>query len=411
MKQRDYYRDLLLWVTVLFVFKLADVQASAPTSINQLLDQAEMASVDVRKALTEFEVTKEGITEASMIPNPELTLGQWSGRAGGKKWGQTDVTLLQPIELAGKRGKRIDRANAQVKGMKAQIDQVVAEVRLQTLSLLYRLRQVNDELEFLAEAQTTFSRLVSNYRKRPQLSPEQSTSLFLFDLAVKDYDLQKQEFIREVKLIGAELKQRTGFEIADVTHLLPPRKKIWPKNLSGQQLESPYLRVLRAQTEASEMDLKLARADAWPTLNIGPSYSAQDQFGEKANVWGIVLSFPLPVLNQNDGAKALASTGLAASKRRFEIEKTSQENYRQAHLDSYLSSIAVLEAQASDGNMHKKHEEIESFFLRGLISSPLVIEAHRQMFENKKLYHERELETLEAYYQIVLLDGGKVEEL
>lgn len=211
MKQRDYYRGLLLWVTVLFVFKLADVQASAPASINQLLDQAEMASVDVRKALTEFEVTKEGITEASMIPNPELTLCQWSGRAGGKKWGQTDVTLLQPIELAGKRGKRIDRANAQVKGMKAQIDQVVAEVRLQTLSLLYRLRQVNDELEFLAEAQTTFSRLVSNYRKRPQLSPEQSTSLFLFDLAVKDYDLQKQEFIREVKLIGAELKQRTGF--------------------------------------------------------------------------------------------------------------------------------------------------------------------------------------------------------
>jgi outer membrane protein TolC len=252
--------------------------------------------------------------------------------------------------------------------------------------------------------------LVKNYKQRPQLSPEQSTSLFLFELARKDYELQQEDTLAELNRLVAELKQRTGYSLEEVSHLLPARKKTWPKNIETNRLESPYLRVLRAQTEAAEMDLKLAKADAWPTLNIGPGYTSQNQFGEQAKIWGLVLSFPIPILNQNDGAKAIAATIIATNKKRYEIEKSVQDNYREAYLKTYLSSIEVLEGQTSDAVLHEKHEEVEKYFLRGLISSPLVIEAHRQMFENKKLFHQRELATLDAYYQIVLLDGGKVEE-
>jgi hypothetical protein len=39
----------------------------------------------------------------------------------------------------------------------------------------------------------------------------------------------------------------------------------------------------------------------------------------------------------------------------------------------------------------------------------MVLESHRQMFENQKLYHDREIRTLDVYYQIVLLEGGKIE--
>ena len=43
------------------------------------------------------------------------------------------------------------------------------------------------------------------------------------------------------------------------------------------------------------------------------------------------------------------------------------------------------------------------------VSSPLVIESHRQIVENKKLFHSRELQTLNVYFQLILLEGGKVE--
>lgn len=409
MKIDGLIRGLTVYATIMLLTNQS-FAGETLVSIKQLLDQAETLSPMVKKARANLDITEQEITQAKVIPNPEIVFGNFAGRAGSRKWGQTDITLLQPIELGGKRSSRVGVAESLIKGGRAEFDLAVAEVRLNTLSLLYRIRQIKDEISLLKEAQTTFSKLVGNYRKRPQLSPEQSTSLFLFQLAFKDYELQEENVLSEMNLLEAELKQLTGHSIAEISHLLPIRKKAWPQIPNSNQLESPYLRVLRAQTDVAEQQLRLAKADAWPTLNIGPSFTSQNQFGEKANIWGLSLSFPLPVLNQNNGAKAIATASMVSGQKRYEIEKSVQETKREALRANYQSSVEVLLTQTSDVDLHRKHEEIESFFLKGLISSPLVIEAHRQMFENKKLFHQRELVTLESYYQVVLLDGGKVEE-
>lgn len=411
MRLHDIYRGLfLLWVTCTSTVTYATATERF-TNLSQLLDHAENISPEVRKARAGLDVTAQGVTGAKMIPNPEIGFGNFSGRAGGKRWGQTDITLLQPIELGGKRGNRIGLAHARVKEVKSQLDQAIAEVRLTALSTVYRVRQIKDELELLEEAKTTFSRLVGNYKKRPQLSPEQSTSLFLFQLAYRDCELQKEELLSEYNLAESQMKQLTERSIEEVANVLPLRREKWPEPTGPSQLESPYLKVLRAQTEAAEQELKLANSDAWPTLNIGPSFTSQDQFGEKANVWGVVLSFPIPVLNQNDGAKAVAQATISSSRKQYEIMKSVQETKLEAFQKSYSRSVDLLLGQATAQELHKRHSEIESYFLKGLISSPIVIEAHRQMFENQKLYHQRELATLDVYYQMVLMNGGRIEEI
>ena len=411
MKLHDLYRDLLIFWVTCFPIAAYATATERFTNLSQLLDHAESISPEVRRARAGLEVTNQGVVGAKMIPNPELGFGNFSGRAGNKRWGQTDITLLQPIELGGKRGSRINLAQARIQEVRSLLDQAIAEVRLSALSTVYRIRQIKDELELIEEAMTTFSRLVGNYKKRPQLSPEQSTSLFLFQLAYRDCELQKEDLLSEFNLAESRIKQLTGRSIDEVSNVLPLRKETWPASQGPGQIESPYLKVLRAQSAAAEQELKLANSDAWPTVNIGPSFTTQDQFGEKANVWGIVLSFPIPVLNQNNGAKAVALANISSSRKQLEIARSVQETKLEAFQKSYARSVTLLMKQSTAQELHKKHSEVEAFFLRGLISSPIVIEAHRQMFENQKLYHLREIATLDIYYQMVLINGGKIEEI
>jgi hypothetical protein len=97
------------------------------------------------------------------------------------------------------------------------------------------------------------------------------------------------------------------------------------------------------------------------------------------------------------------------SRKLYQIEKSVLEVRREALMKTYQSSSKVLAAQADRSALHRRHGQVETHFLKGLISSPMVLESHRQMFENQKLYHDREIRTLDVYYQIVLLEGGKIE--
>lgn len=382
---------------------------SKPVSLNGLLDHVETISPEIQKAKSQYEVIKQRMILAGQIPNPEVGIGSWQGRANSQKWGQTDISITQPVELGGKRGSRMDVAGAEIKQAEVEVSVISAQLRLKALFAFFRYRQLNDEIENLNEATKTFSHLMQNYKNRPQLSPEQATTLFNFQLARNDYELKLEQVITEKNLLESDIKVMTGFYVREIENLIPKRSRNWPDYNGSQNLNAPTLRMLSAQTEVSEKELQLAKADVWPTVNIGPNLTLQNQFGEKANILGVVISFPIPVLNQNDGAKAIAAKSISTNRKLNNIEKSVLEVRREALLKTYSSSSKVLEKQADLSDLHRQHGQIEERFLRGLITSPLVFESHRQMVDNLQLYHDRELKTLEVYYQLVLLEGGKVE--
>lgn len=398
-----------LIVIYTMMFEVGFAQTASPRTINELLDRAEEVSPEIQAAKARLEITKQSLVKAGEIPNPEVTIGNWKGRANSQTWKQTDVTITQPIELGGKRGSRIDVAESQIKEANFQLAALSAELRLKILFSVYRHRQLLEELDLLTEAKETFKRLVSNFKNRPQLSPEQSTTLFNFKLAERDYDLKLEETKSEMNNLSSEIKLLTGYESNQIEKALPVRAKKWPSFNTFHEINSPTLKVLSAQAEMSEKELQLAKADVWPTVNIGPSYTTQSQFGDQANILGVVVTFPIPVLNQNDGARAIAAKNISTSKKLIELEKSVQEVRRGNLLKTYVSSSRTLEEQADANELYSKHHEIEANFLKGLLTSPLVLESHRQMFENQRLYHDRELKTLDVYYQLVLLEGRKVE--
>lgn len=400
----------LLWfLTIYLSLASPDSSASPVMNISQLLDHVESLSPEIQKAKANIEVVRAQRIQAAQIPNPEVAVGNWSGKARSQTWKQTDITVTQPIELGGKRGSRIEVAEAQAKETQVELLSLSAEMRLKVLFSLYRMRQLHDEIETMSEAKHTFENLVKNYRKRPQLSPEQSTSLFVFDLTEHEYDLLIEEAQTDLNLLESDFKVLTGMQAEEIKHLLPLRHKKWPIVNGTKELNSPTLRLLSARTELSERELDLAKADIWPTVSIGPSYTMQNQFGEQANILGVVVSLPLPILNQNNGARETAARNIIANRKFVEVEKNLQGARKLGLMKSYLSSSKLLESQANQTYHHAGHEKVEQNFLKGLVSSPLLIESHRQYVDAQKLFHSRELKALDYYYQLVLLEGGKIE--
>lgn len=398
-------KSLVLWS--LIFFSIDSFATQRFEKIDDFLDHIESLSPDVVKARVNLEVVRARRVQAAQIPNPEVSVGNWSGKARSQTWKQTDVTLTQPFELGGKRKNRITLAEAEAK--ESQLDFLIlsAEVRLKVLFSLFRIRQIKDEITTISEARQTFRNLVASYKKRPQLNPEQSTSLFVFGLTVNEYELLLEEVTTELNFLEADLKLLTGAGLEAVENILPPRIKKWPVAGGGGELNSLSLQALSARVETSKQELELAKADVWPTISIGPSYTMQNQFGDQANILGVVVNLPLPILNQNRGAKAIATQKIIANRRFVEVEKNVLNVRRFALLRSYTSSSKILESQR-DTNFKRDHGRIEQNFLRGLLNSSLVIESHRQNVDAQKLFHARELKALDYYYQLVLLDGGKI---
>lgn len=379
--------------------------AAGVKSIEEFLKIVEELAPAIQMQKGEVSVSEKSEDQASQFLNPDISVGSWRGKANNLDWQQTDVSVLQPIELGGKRSGRIQLAKARSSLAKSSLNQARADVRIFALITLHRLRQLLYEKSLIEEAQVAFEKLIKSYKKRPQLSPEQATSLFLFQMAKRDYDLKRTEIDNEQRTISIDIKKISNMEVDEILSILPKKISNWPEVQSSEKLTSPTLEILKAKAEISKSELELAKSDSWPTPSIGPSYTNQNQFGEQAKIWGVVLTTKLPILSLNRAGRAASRENLHLTEKSLTFEETNISLQKNNLLENYRSFVSVLKKSNVDGDIHKKHEQIEGYFLRGLINSSLVIETHRQIFDSQKSYHHSELSALESYYQIRIFDG------
>lgn len=398
-----------LMLLFLVIYPLAQAATNSEsqkvTSLEDFLKIVEERAPEIQLQVGELKVSEKSIKQASQFLNPDVSIGSWRGEAGDQTWKQTDISILQPIELGGKRSGRIQLAKANTSLAKSSLNQMKSQVRVFTLLSLHRLRQVIFEKSLIEEAQEAFEKLVRNYKKRPQLSPEQNTSLFLFQMAKRDYDLKRTEIDNEQRSLSIELKKMSNMDLNDIIPILPQKIIEWPEVESSNKILSPSLDILRAQKEVSKFEYEVAKSESWPTPSIGPSFTNQSQFGEKASILGIMFTTKLPILNLNGGGRAASRENLYLSEKSLNLEENKLSLDKNNLLENYKSQVLTLNKSNVDGTIHTKHQQIESYFLKGLINSSLVIETHRQIFDSQKSYHQSELSALENYYQIRIFDG------
>lgn len=343
----------------------------------------------------------------SQWKNPEFAGQTIAGRVAGEDSRETDLALNFPIDLT--RSAKRSAADAEVAFGQAEFTEAQGTLRAEVYLKLHRLRQLLHEKILIDESLMTFTKLTNSYQRRPLLSPEQQVSLALFRMAKSDYQLKLSQNAEDLQRLEASLSLLTQVSIAEIKKNLPPLMETWPSEFKGSGQRSAQLQKLDAEILSAQSELKLASQDSFSELTLGPSIKLLDEAGDKSQLIGFNLSFPLPLFNLNGAGKKSAASGLKAAEVQKELALQEEKSERQVLLSAYENSVQVLKDIMSSEELEKKHANVEQLFIKGMVPSSLVIEAHRSLVELERSRNERELATLDKLLKIHAIDGRLME--
>ena len=342
---------------------------------------------------------------AGQRPNIELNS---RGLVGNDSYRYGELNLIHTVELGGKRSARIGRAKAQLKN--TEINSLMTKERVYTLTLvaLVRIRQIRDEFAVLDDALSTFSRIVRQYKSRPHLNPEQNAFLQILEIASNDYALQKLPLEEEFEKNSRYLQLAVGIDISKRPDLLPPYRKEWPdvqNTNTSAHLQGLDIAKVTSELTLANANLEEAQSLSWPDLNVGPAFQTQRQFGETFNIYGLNLTFQLPIFHANGAGRAYALAGKNVAEQILESAKRKKQIELDIERSHYAHIVEALKKSMTAKDIQQRHHSVEKSFSSGVVPSSLIIEIHRQMFDFTKNLGDQEVAALEALATVYSIEG------
>ncbi len=347
--------------------------------------------------------------QASQRPNPELNVKSVYGKNSGESIVGNEFNLAHTFEIGGKRAARIGKANAEKEQVSSEFIKTKENVYISVLRTLYRIRQVHSEMNALDEALDTFSKLKKMYKSRPRLAPEQEVSLNVFQLAEGDYKLRKSNLEAEEYALERSIEVAIGEDFPHKDSILPERKQNWPEFLANNEFKGSQMRLTQSELKNAQAEVELARSNSWPDLKIGPTIQSQTEGSHTYLTYGLNVTLPIPLFQANEGGRAVAETGLSRAEQSLELRKKELNQEYKILQNQYQKATKSLKESASLSEMERKHLTVDKQFARGVISTSLIIEAHRQMLDFTKAQNEQELMALEALLRLQALQGNLFE--
>lgn len=407
----------LQWIGSSIFLALSTTALAGPcdslTSVESVVECALESAPDMIRAKTEAQRAEALGDQASQRPNPEFSAdGTYGLQLGDKVW-NVNAAVTHTVEIGGKRSARIERADGEFARAQAELLRAKERTLMETLKILNRMRQISNEAHVLDEALDTFTKILKQYFRKSALGPEQQVSLSIFQLAESDYRLRRNSLEIETTTLKQQISVLMGRKVDLPISALPEPRSKWPnfgENGEAEKWSGSWMGIPRADLKIAQADLELARSNSWSNFRLGPSYQYQAQGPIAAHMWGANLTFDLPLFHMNGGGREVAHRELFKAEQGLNVTTREIQANRAVLLERYKSTVEVLSKSVSRQEMEKRHRNVESLFERGVISSSLVIEAHRQMADFTRERNVQELSLLEALWQLQALEGKLFEE-
>ncbi len=358
----------------------------------------------IRAAQLEEQVQSGIEKREGQIPNPSLNLESVSGEMGSVSRKETKISLMQPLEIGGARGARMDLAKANTFRSRAEFEDVRANIMIETVVNLYRLYQLKLQAESSERTIQAYQSSINSLKRRAALSPEQKVSLSVFQMALSETKLRMLSITEERRALALYFHMATGNSYDEIKGVLPTQYK-WPALEESAEIKSPAKAKAIAEKMAAEAQLSQEQASSWPVLAIGPMVQMEEEGSNRTNLYGLQLSFPLPLFNVNGGGRKAAQLGVQKSQELLQITERVEAHEREEILHNYEDSLKALKESPPFNQIDEENRKNHKLAAGGLIPASLAIEAQRSNAELIKTLQERELKTLQALWTIYKLDG------
>ena len=307
------------------------------SSSSDLVRRALAANSELAAVRLDIERARARVHQAGLRPNPafdfEQTTGRWTGSQGER---ETSIGFALPLELGGKRGRRIDLARAELEAAEAEVAdrerRLIADVRVAYAEAVAAIRELEiTENINLLDRQT--ARVV-----QVRVTEGESAPIELNLLQAEVERIKARRAIVEGRLQAAmlQLKNLAGIAPSDPLRLGedlaapaiagPPTSVEAAVNIA--LTTRPDLRLARLNEEVALAGLRLARAQATPDVTAFSKYTRNSAVFDDTPIgilrdrdrlltFGVAISIPL--FNRNQGAKAEAKLAIAQARKRREF--------------------------------------------------------------------------------------------
>lgn len=385
---------------------LAGPAGAEGLSLDQALTAAFAQNPDFAAIGREIGIAEGERRQAGLIPNPELS---WEVEDTRRDTSTTTVTLSQALELGGKRGARIEVAEAGQAVARLELERQRNSLRADVIQAFHAALRAQTALELAQQSQTLTERglrVVEGRVRAGQSSPVEATRAQV-QLAQAEAAVRRARTERTVA--NQALARLTGsaearFDRLDASSLSPgPAPKA--ERLLATVEQTAEWRLAAAQIERGDASLGSEKAQRIPnlTVSLGSQYSREER--ERVNVVG--LSMPLPLFDRNQG-NVLAAARRADQARdlRNAVELRLRSETRSA-LEQW--GTAMGEVQAYDRTILPAAQQAVDTATRGFEMGKFafldVLDAQRTLIEARGLYLDALAQATDARAQVERIYG------
>ncbi len=364
--------------------------SSRAIGVLTLVSAVEMAyarNPGLRAAQLEVQVAAGARQQAGVIRNPELSYLS-EGTQSGRRTTTTQVNL--PIELGGKRGARVQVANAAQDIATAELKNFRSDLYANVVAAFFDVLTAQERLE-LAEASRQLSVRVTDVASRRvaagKISPVEETRARVAESSSK---IELSQAQNELALAKRHLASTWGGRSPEFDRVEAPEGNAEQNVHMGDEVshlsQSPQVTRARLEVLRQGALIGMERSKRIPDLTVSLGTKRDEQLGVRQTVVG--LAIPLPFFDRNQG-------NLLSALRRSEkatAELSAIENQVSLELNQAIlrrtaskSELAILKTDILPG-AQSAYESATKGFELGKFNFLDVLDAQRTLFQAKTQY-------------------------
>lgn len=288
-------------------------------SLSEALSRALRDSPQLRVYPYERRAAEADKLQAGLRPNPELGIElqnfAGTGAVRGVKSLETTLTLSQLIELGGKRGRRVDAAEAALGGVAADYDVARLDVLSETTRRYVDVAEAQAQLEATQRSIDLAKQAGEAVERRIRAGAASTAERNRANIARLRAQLDVQRAQGELDARRVALGAMWGQGAPDFNavsgdlYAIPPLADF--SDFAERLQTSPDFTRFASERRLREAEVKLAQAEAVPDLTVGAGMRRLNSGAEVGGTgadYGLVasLNLPLPLFNRNQGKIAAA---------------------------------------------------------------------------------------------------------
>lgn len=392
---------------------------------HELITQALANNAELASARLEIERAQALLKQAGLKPNPTLDFEQTTGKlTNSRNEGSISLGFSLPIELGGKRQRRIDLAQLELSIAEAEVADRERKFAAEILAIYTEALGIQQELKIMEQLNNVDAQTIDIVEIRVKEGDAAPLEMNLLKVEREKLKSRHTLVAGRLQAVLIKLKSLAGIDLSEPLQLkeslLTPTLTQQPYSLVEAleiaQQNRPDLKVAKLTEQSAQASLQLAKTQAQPDLVLSTKYSHQQSafdntpvglIKDSDNLLTLGISINLPVRNRNQGNIASVTVSVAQAQKRREFLETS---IRAEILAGYARYQAAQQAvrEFEQGVLNQSIENLRTLtqvYNLGEFRITELIAEQRRLLDSQREYTELLMARYQALSNIALSMG------